>query len=252
MAENGFSLADVLAMSNNNHGDNFLQGNGILIILFFLIFGGFGGGFGGFGGWGNNANAQGALTRAEMFDGFNNQEAQRKLDGIANGICDSTYAINNSINSLGTVVNNGFNGIQRDLCTGFNTVNAGISENRFASQKCCCETNRNIDSVRYENAQNTCAITTNATSNTQKILDKLCQMENNAKDQRIADLTANLQAANFQLSQQAQNATLIRELRPMPVPSYPVSNPYVDSRYYNNCCGCGYNNGCNCRYNNLA
>lgn len=239
MAEGNFSLADVLAMSNNDRGDNFLQGNGILIILFFLIFGGWGNGFG-FGG--NNANAQGAFTRAELYEGFNNQDTQRKLDSISNGICDSTYALNNSIN-------NGFNGIQRDLCTGFNSVNSGIAENRFASQQCCCETNRNIDAVRYENSQNTCAITTNATANTQKILDKLCNMEMAAKDQKIAELTALTQNQSFQLSQQAQNATLIDALRPTPIPAYVTCSPYTAMNGF----GCAFNSGCGCnRCGNLA
>ena len=126
------------------------------------------------------------------------------------------------------------------MCQGFAAVNAGINENRFAQQQCCCETNRNIDAVRYENAQNTCAITTNATGNTQRILDKLCAMEANAKDQRIADLTASLQAANGQISQLSQTANIINAVRPFPQPAWLVQSPYVNSGYN---CGCG---GCGC------
>ena len=211
-----YSLADIGALLNNKT-DGFLEGNGIIIlILFFLIFG-----FGGGGMWGNN----GALTRAELYDGFSFQNVQRGVEGIKNGICDSTYALNTT------------------MLTGFNTIGQEIANNRFAQQNCCCETNRNIDAVRYENARNTCDIVTNATCNTQKILDRLCQMESNAKDQRIADLTANLQTANFQLSQQAQNATLISTLRPTPIPSYLTCSPYQASYYaYNglNGCGCGF------------
>lgn len=211
-----YSLADIGALLNNKT-DGFLEGNGIIIlILFFLIFG-----FGGGGMWGNN----GALTRAELYDGFSFQNVQRGVEGIKSGICDSTYALNTT------------------MLTGFNTIGQEIANNRFAQQNCCCETNRNIDAVRYENARNTCDIVTNATCNTQKILDRLCQMESNAKDQRIADLTANLQTANFQLSQQAQNATLISTLRPTPIPSYLTCSPYQSSYYaYNglNGCGCGF------------
>lgn len=199
--DKSYSLADIGAMMNNRN-DGFLEGNGIIIlILFFLIFGFGGGAFGG--GFGNNAAMQGALTRAELYDGLNDNTVIRKLDGITSGICDGFYAQNTAINEIGSRV-----------------------------QTCCCETNRNIDAVRYDNSQNTCAITTNATANTQKILDKLCAMEANAKDQRIADLTSSLQTANFQLSQQAQNATLISTLRPFPQPAYITCSPYTNNNSY--------------------
>jgi hypothetical protein len=221
MAEgNNYSLSDIASLMQNK--DGFLEGNGIIIlILFFLIFGG--GGFGG--AWGNNG-MQGSLTRAELNDGFNNQTVVRKLDGISSGLCDGFYAQNTT------------------MLNGFNHLSNEIAGNRFAAQQCCCETNRNIDAVRYEAAKNTCDITSNATSNTQKILDKLCEMEGHAKDQRIADLTSSLQTANFQLSQQAQNATLIREIRPTPIPAYVTGSPYQTYGYpYESRApwmGCGY------------
>lgn len=84
--------ADVMAI--NGSRDNFLEGNGIVIlILFFLMFGG------GFGGFGGNAATQGALTRAEMQDGFNTAEIQRNQADIvaaitANGreVLENRYA----------------------------------------------------------------------------------------------------------------------------------------------------------------
>lgn len=224
----GYSMSDVLAFMNSGRKDGFLEGDGLIIlILFFLIFGFNGNGFGN--GWGNNAwgnpAMQGALTRAELYEGFNNQNVERQLSGITNGLSDGFYAQNTT------------------MLQGFNTIGSQIAENRFAAQHCCCETNRNIDSVKYEAAQNTCAITSNATDNTQKILDRLCQMESAAKDQRIADLTASLQTANYQLSQQAQNATLIRTLKPSPIPAYLTNSPYQSVPYsygYGySACGCG-------------
>lgn len=217
----GYSLSDVAALMNNRDS-GFLEGNGIIIlILFFLIFG-----FNG-NGWGvGNAAAQGALTRSDMYEGFNSQTIERKLDGITNGLCDGFYAQNTT------------------MLTGFNTLGQEINNNRFASQQCCCETNRNIDSVKYENSQNTCAITSNQTANTQKILDKLCQMEGAAKDQRIADLAAANQNLTFQLSQLNQNATIINTLQPVAKPAYLTASPYQQYANYANAygfgCGCGY------------
>ena len=125
--------------------------------------------------------------------------------------------------------------IQKDIWQTKSDLSMQLAQNGFNAQQCCCETNRNIDSVKYENAQNTCAITTNATANTQRILDKLCQMESNAKDNEIATLRTALAQANGQLSQQAQTANLIAQLRPTPIPAYRVSNPL----------GCGCYNNCN-------
>jgi hypothetical protein len=44
---------------------------------------------------------------------------------------------------------------------------------------------------------------------------------------RLAAKDSQLQTANFQISQQAQNAYLVNELKPCPVPAYPVANPYT-------------------------
>ena len=213
---------------NKGGGEGYGWGGGMWfawILILFVLMGGWGNGFGG-------RNAQAGFDVASQFD---YQDIKNGVRGIQQGLCDGFYAQN-------TTMLQGFNGMQRDLCQGFAAVNAGMNENRFAQQQCCCETNRNIDAIRYENAQNTCAITTNATGNTQKILDKLCQMEANAKDQRIADLTASLQAANGQISQLSQTANIINAVIPRPVPAYNVQFPYVGTGYAYGC-GCG---GCGC------
>lgn len=213
----GYSLSDIATAMGNRNGE---WGNSWWpLILLFVIFG-----------WGNNRRNDAAST-GEVAQGFADNRILSKQDAIINGLCDGFYAQNTN------------------LLQGFNSLGREIADNRFTSQQCCCETNRNIDHVRYDAAKNTCDITTNATANTQKILDKLCVMESNAKDQRIADLTASLQTANFQLSQQAQSANIIGTLRPFPQPAYITASPYeafypranIAYGYNYNCgCGCGY------------
>lgn len=228
---------------NNGNGNNWNSWIWIIVLFFFFMWGG--NGFGNRGNLGAEIFANGSMTRDQIADEFAYNDIKNGIRGVQNGLCDGFYAQN-------TTMLNGFNGIQRDICyragqlengimqTGYQLGNQ-IAENRFAAQQCCCDTNRNVDSVKYENAQNTCAITTNATANTQRILDKLCQMEANAKDQRIAELQMNLQTANYQLSQQAQNATLIGTLRPYPIPAYPATSPYQATTPYQYT-GCGYAN----------
>lgn len=187
------SAADVLALKDDN--DGFLEGNGIIIlILFFLIFG-FGGNWGGAA---NNSAVQGALTRADLFEGFNNQDVGRQLQGISNGICDGFYAMNTT------------------MLQGFNGVTNQVAESRFASQQCCCETNRNIDAVRYENAKNTCDIITANDKNTDRILSYLT-------NDKISSLQNELQSAQLQLSNISQTNTIINAVRPYPVMSVPFA-----------------------------
>lgn len=198
-----------------------------IFFLFFLLAWG-GNGFGG--GFGNNAAMQGALTRADMCQEFNFNDLQRSILGVQNGLCDGFYAMNNGMLQ-------GFNGIQRDLCTGFNGVNANITQLGYQMQNCCCETNRNIDAVRYENARNTCDIMQNNDRNTQRIIDTMTQ-------NTIQELRDNLQAAQLQLGNMSQTQTLINELRPCAKPAYLTCSPYQAQPmpyYY------GYNDGCgNC------
>ena len=196
------SPADVKAVMGHNYGCDGMYNSWIWIILLFALFGG---GYGGFGGrYGNG------VTQIEMQQGFDNQSVMRKLDGITQGLCDGFYAQNTN------------------MLTGFNTVGREVLENRFAAQNCCCETNRNIDAVRYEAAKNTCEIITAGNANTQKILDYLTQ-------NKIDSLRTELQSAQLQLGNLSQTNTILAALQPIPKPAYPVQSPYVA---YNGC-GCG-------------
>lgn len=211
--ENGLSVADALALDKS---DGAFGGNGawMMMFLFFLL--AWGGN--GFGGWGNGA-AQGALTRGELCQDMNFQSLENAVRGVQSGLCDGFYAMNTG------------------MLNGFSGVNNAIQQAQFAAQQCCCETNRNIDAVRYENSKNTCDIVNaiKADGDATRAL-----MTQNA----MQSLRDQLQTANFQLSQQAQNATLINAIRPTPVPAYVTCSPYESNMYAS---GCYRNvNGCGC------
>ena len=100
-----------------------------------------------------------------------------------------------------------------------------------AQAQCCCETNRNIDAVRYENARNTGDVIHNTQLNTRDILES-----QNAGFQRILDFLTNdkieslrneLQSAQLQLGNMSQTTTLINTLRPFPAPAYITNSPYT-------------------------
>ena len=111
--------------------------------------------------------------------------------------------------------------------------------NALATQlsDCCCTTQRSIDAVRYENAKNTCDIVNAIKADGDATRALMTQNE-------VQSLCDQLQTANFQLSQQAQNATLIATLRPTPIPAYQTCSPYESAQMYSRC-GASYN-GCGC------
>lgn len=249
MAENNdFAMGYAMGQeSNSNSGDGFGFGGGwgglIGLLIVASLFGGgwgFGGGFGGGGGALN-----GVLTRADLASGFSFNNLENGVRGIQQGICDSTYALNNSIMS-------GFHGVDNALCS----IGHQISD-------CCCTTQNAIQNVRYDMATQACDtrnliqnvardITDNANANTRSIMDFLVQ-------DKISTLTAENQALKFAASQASQNAfitanqeaqtaELIRRLgRDCPVPAYVVPNPNC---CYGNPLGVGYSGnyggGCGC------
>ena len=158
-------------------------------------------GMGGGWGWGNRGSD--ALTRAEMQQGFDTQEITRKLDGINYGMCDGFYAQN-------TTMLNGFAG-----------VTSAVRDAQFAAQQCCCETNRNIDAVRYDAQKNTCDITTaiHAEGEATRALIQKNEMQN------LRD----------RLQQMELREAMCGVVR------YPMATTYTSGG--NPFCGC--NNGCN-------
>lgn len=241
MTENGISLADIAAVTRNNDewGMNGMWNNPFIYLVWMFMARSFNGG-----GWGEGygpgmaglATAAGQYaTQADIQRAFDTNTITQKLDGITYGLSDGFYAVNTSM--LG-----GFNGIQRDLCAGFNGVSGAIAENRFAAQQCCCETNRNIDNVRYEGSKNTTEITnaihaegeaTRALINANTMQELRDRLE--ARDRDIL-------ARDFQLSQLAQNQYLVNTIKPCPIPAYLTCSPYasVPAPTAAPTCGCNY------------
>ena len=227
----------------------------ILLLLFGWGAGGYGG-FGGFGGFGG-AGLQGMATRADINEGFALQNITSGIQGIQQGICDSTYALNNAITG-------GFHNTTVGMMQGFNGVERGFCDLSHQLSDCCCATQRAIDGVNYNLATQTNALQQAMCTNTRDIIDSQRDGTRAILDfltqDKISTLTAENQALKFAASQSAQNAfitanqdaqtaELIRRLgRDCPVPAYVVPNPNC---CYGNPVGVGYNgfgggNGCGC------
>ena len=196
-----------------------------IILLLLLVGGGWGNGFGG---------------NAAPFMMNTGNEVQRGFDQSA--------------------IISGINGINSNLVNGFTQTQASLANQTFnlSSQlaNCCCENRLGLANLNSTILAENCAdraavsdgirdIITNQNSNTQRLLDQLCQDKIDAKNERIADLERQLTMANLAASQGAQTAQIIADnakqtvaleqyLNPTPVPAYVVANP--------NCCqptGCG-------------
>ena len=203
--------ADIAAVTGNN-ANGFMNGelwNNPFIYLVWLAVLGNGGIFGNRNGYGDAA-VQGALTRSDLFEGFNNQDVNGQLRGIANGLCDGFYAINNSLKD-------GFYGTQADI------------------KDCCCTTNRNIDAVRFDMSRGFCDVAgaIHAEGEATRALINSNTMQ--ALRDKLADKDRDILARDFQLSQLAQNQYLVNEIRPCAKPAYITCSPYTTASF----CGCG-------------
>lgn len=123
----GLSAADVMALARSSDNDSNWMNNPFIYLVWLALLGN-GGILGGNGR--GDAAVQGAITRSDLFEGFNNQDINGQLRGITSGICDGFYANNTSLL-------NGFNGIQRDLCTGFSSISSGMTELGYGMKDCC-------------------------------------------------------------------------------------------------------------------
>lgn len=254
-----FSMNVVPENSGNGYGG---WGEGswfIWIILILAIFGGWGNGYGY--GYGGGGSVQENYVLTSDF-----ATIERKLDSVNNGLCDGFYAQNSTML-------NGFNGVTQAIADSNYAIQNGMTQNRIAAMQdnnaitaqitgigtqlasCCCdlryETASKFADLNYNIATQDCAtrqtvndvgrnLADTQNANTRAILDKLGQMEANAKDDKIAELTAQVNALQLAASQQAQNAYLVDQLGyKAPVAAFQVPAPWQ----YGNC---GCNTGCGC------
>lgn len=275
-------------MYGNGFGNGFGGDSGWLWFIIILAmmnggwgFGGFGGGFGGGVGmdvmypWLSNGQKE---IMNNTNDGFNSLHISNQIEGVRDGVngltnqlCNSTASITQSINSGFANAESSANARQMaDMQQAFNSQIATLQGfNGLSSQfaDCCCANRlatcqtQNIiqnegNATRFADANNTRDIITNATSNTQAILDKLCQLELDgvkaqveAKNDKIADLQRELSMADLRASQTAQNAfisqgfanevdQLYNRLNNCPVPTTPVYGRTPIFTCPNSGCGC--------------
>jgi hypothetical protein len=199
--------------------------------------GGFGGGREGFYGYPYASPA----TVQDVASGFSTSEIMSDLNDILLGQASMQNFINQGFAGLNQTVTNGFAGVNNAICTlGYQNAQLINGLSRELAD-CCCATQRSIDSVKYENAKNTCDIIRAGQDNTRAILDYLT-------GEKISSLQAENAGLKAQISNDRQSAYIIDALAPKcPQASYLVQAP-TKINFPVDCCGnfTGFNNGCGC------
>lgn len=233
----GYAIGRDTSGSNNGgwgNGSDFLW-----VIVLLALFGR--NGFGGFGGGCQSACA----TQADLASGFNNSSVLSSLNDVKLTQSSNLNFINQGFAGLNNAINQQFAGVDNAICNlGYNqaTLVNGLSRE---IGDCCCKTNRSIDQINYNMATNTCAITNAINNSSRDIIDnqnanyralheEIVANKIEAKNERIAEQQAQIQALQLKASQEAQNAYLLSQLKPCPSPAYVVPNPNC---CYNTC-GC--------------
>lgn len=272
------SCADIAAVMGANRNDGgFGDGSsGWWIILLFLCLFGNGGWGNGFGG-GNSNGGAGALypwmNQADITNsGFRDQMINDNITSIRDGIYGLSNQLCSCCGDMRDTVNQGFYsaevaaanrqmanmnsifGVQNAINSGFNATQAQLAQCCCDNRLATCQTQNIIQSesaaTRFADANNTRDIIQSQSNGTQAILDKLCQLELDAKNDTISQLRQELLYAKGQASQDVQTAilrqgqeaevdALYNRLNNCPVGTVPV---YGRQPIFN----CSQNAGCGC------
>lgn len=165
--ENALSAADVAAVTDRNYGygygcgDGMFGGNGIWLFAILALM------WGGNGFFGN----RGCQERCATVEDINNSANFTRLESQVQGI-------GQSISQLGTNLYNGICNLGYESLRNFNTLERQVAD-------CCCTTQRNIDSVRFDMANYNAATNANIVAQVQSIKDMLCAEKAQAQAARI-------------------------------------------------------------------
>lgn len=194
MEQTGISLGDAMNLCNRadyGYGANAMWNNPMWALAFMRFMGG---GYG-WDNYGYGAGRNGAEVERAKADIIQNTQAindaqtlSQQVRGITNGLSSLGFALNNTIKDGNAGVAKAVTDVGAGMAMGF------------------CNTNHNIDNLKYEQAKNTADIINSAHADTQRILDKLCATENIELRQQLAD-------ARLAVSQCAQNQYLIDKLK---------------------------------------
>ena len=257
LIENGSGMTMPVQPIGGYGGSNgIFGGDGLFWIIILFLFA-----FNGWGNWGGN----GQNTGSDIQRGFDQQSVMNGINGInsamSNGFANAEISRCNSQANILSALN-----------ANSNAQMAAMNNLAMGLQNCCCENRAGLADLKYTVATEACSdrqavgdgirdLLAAGTANTQalinstnagiqNIMDKICQLELDNKNQQIQSLQTQLNMAALRESQNSQTAQILANnaaqtqaleqyLNPSPIPAYVVQNP--------NCCGNNpIYNGCGC------
>lgn len=210
---NGIVPTVDLATNGYNNGFGGFGGDGIwALVLLALLFGG-NNGFGGFGGngWNNIATTDyvsSEFTQRDINSGFQNTNnlISSGFTNQATNTCNLRSDVLTGNMGLQNSILGSSNDIQRDILTQTNELNTNLLttalQNQAKMDQCCCD-------LRAQGIENT-----------QKILDAMSQ-------NTIDDLRSQVNDLKNTITANGIGTSIVNQVRPYPIPAYPVSSPYV-------------------------
>lgn len=212
----GLDPASVMAMMGNRGGGGF-GGDGDIfgILLLFILMGAFNGNGwgGGFGGGNNNGGLPLNMLSNDSSRELIMSAIQRNgldVSQLASTLNCSIGQVTSGINALATQISTlaGQQGLSAQQIV--NSIQAGNSTLSSQLAQCCCDqrlaTCQQTNTLQNTMNQNTLALRDSGASNTQAIIGKLDQMQNQALQDKIDALREKNSVMANQLSQEHQNA----------------------------------------------
>lgn len=213
-----------------------------------------------------NTNTNNGFRDQMINDGING--VRDNINSLSTQLCNCCSDTQMAIANLGSSIEQGANARQiANMQTAFanqTAMNQGFNGLQSQLAQCCCDNRlatcqtQNIvqnegNATRFADANNTRDIIDSQTRGTQAILDKLCSLELDAKNDTIANLRQQIAMKDLAASQVAQNAfiqqgftnevdQLYNRLSSCPVPTTPVyGRTPIFTCNNNSGCGCGCN-----------
>lgn len=208
------SLADIAAVTDRNgYGGGW--GNGMfgmewlfaLLILPAITNGGF---------YGNGSRNGEPVTESGLCNAMNFNNLEGAVGRLGDQVANVNTNLGNAVCNLGYETLRNFNNLESQLAS------------------CCCNIERGLLENRYLAAQNTADINANTTAKVQSVLDAICGLRMEMKDDRIAGM-------QNQINQLQLNAALCGVVRYPNQTTYNAGySPFFGWNSGNNCCNGGF------------
>lgn len=200
---------------------------------------------------------------------------QGAIDKVAGQVGMTSQAVINAVQQQGCEIGNQISScccnlsslINQSTCATQNMITQQSFDNQLRTLEQTNVLQNNINNGLANNREQSTSqfniLSAKIDAQSQQIQNAFCDLEKRGMQHTIDSLREQKQTLELFAAQQAQTQNIVNQIRPCPVPSYLVCNPFASNGYggypygfngYNGgCCNnsCGCNNGC-CNNGNAA